>query len=508
MSEDINTLLNKIKLYNSNSNFYEAYNLLSSCIKNITDNSSLKNEFILEMGQCLCGMGKNKEAKKYFEDVIKFDSQNIYALEGLLKVADIDNDYDFIIETAKKLKKLEYIDLYFDKLIKKMSSYSKIGLKDEFMKLYNSLHKVYDLFDKKKQNIILNEYEILNKAVILKSKPRFLHIVVTNRCNLKCVMCVQDKRVWELSKKNYDEILELIQYAEQIAWQGGEVFLYKNFLTLFKEAIKNNCHQSIITNGLLLSPKFMELSVQNKVCLTISIDAVEKELYESIRLGSSFEKLILNLNFIKTIRTKYKKNKAFSLKMSVVVMKQNVKCLNDIINFAIEYNFDEITFFACQAYDENSKCKLDNIETQLAFDTIERMKKNDRINNLIRIESNIVSPFVISEVKQKDNIQIFDNKNQKDKDQNNNIKDNNSQKELLCYAPWKRLYIGESGIKPECQCRTYNIDLDCEDLWNSESMQKFRQCMIFEKQDINNDIKKYCETFCMNTGEVGKYLRE
>lgn len=484
----MNTLLNKIKLCNINGNFNEAYNLLSSCIDNdiVTDNSFFKNEFILEMGKCLYGMGKNKEARKYFEDVIKSDSQNIYALECLLKIADDEYDCKFIIEITNKL-------------ISKMSSYCKLGLKDEFMEIYNLLQEKYYLFDKKIQNIIINEYEILNRAVVLKSKPRFLHIVVTNRCNLKCIMCVQDKRIFELSEKNYNEILELMQYAEQISWQGGEVFLYKNFMNLFEEAIKYQCHQSIITNGLLLSPKFMELSVQNKVCLAFSIDAVEKELYESIRVGASFEKLIENLNFIKTIRKKYKNNSAFSLKMSVVVMKQNVKFLNDIINFAMEYCFDEITFFACQTFDENSKCKLNSVETQFAFDTIEQMKKNN--NGIIKIESNIEPMIVSNDIEQKDKIQKID-----DKDQNSS---NINKEKLLCYAPWKRLYVGENGIKPECQCYyPYNIDLDCEDLWNSESMQKFRQCMIFEKQDINSNIKKHCETFCMNTGEIGRFLRE
>lgn len=276
MGQDKNVLLNNIKTCIVNGDFVKAYDLLSSSIDKITDNDILKNEFMLDMGQCLCGMGKHKEAKKYFEDVIKFDSQNIYALEGLLKVADIDNDYDFIIKTFKKLNKLEYINLYSDKLINKMSLYSKLGVKHKFMEIYNSLQSIYDLFDKKKQNIILNEYEILNRKIVLQSKPRFLHIVVTNRCNLKCIMCVQDKNIWDLPKNFYNEVLDLMQYAEQIAWQGGEVFLYKYFLTLFKEAIKNNCHQSIITNGLLLSSEFMELAIQNKVCLTISIDAVEK----------------------------------------------------------------------------------------------------------------------------------------------------------------------------------------------------------------------------------------
>jgi len=38
-------------------------------------------------------------------------------------------------------------------------------------------------------NKILNENEINEGKIILKSKPLTLRIVITNLCNLECVMC-------------------------------------------------------------------------------------------------------------------------------------------------------------------------------------------------------------------------------------------------------------------------------------------------------------------------------
>jgi sulfatase maturation enzyme AslB (radical SAM superfamily) len=52
--------------------------------------------------------------------------------------------------------------------------------------------------------------------------------------------------------------LELIPFLHEIAWAGGEVFLYEDFYELFSCAKTNNVRQEIVTNAMLLDKKWLD----------------------------------------------------------------------------------------------------------------------------------------------------------------------------------------------------------------------------------------------------------
>lgn len=82
-------------------------------------------------------------------------------------------------------------------------------------------------------NRVLNELEISKGRSILESKPRGLGIALTNRCNIRCIMCSVWKNPWDIPEKTVKEIAAFFPYLQRIFWQGGEVFcrrILKNFL--------------------------------------------------------------------------------------------------------------------------------------------------------------------------------------------------------------------------------------------------------------------------------------
>ena len=91
-----------------------------------------------------------------------------------------------------------------------------------------------------------------------------------------------------------------------------------------------NTNLSIITDDLLefFNTSFLELN--------ISCDGHTKELYESIRRGLTYER------FVKNIETVRKKCPNLTMKMPVVVMRQNMMFLPEIVEFAGEMGFNEI----------------------------------------------------------------------------------------------------------------------------------------------------------------------
>jgi len=134
------------------------------------------------------------------------------------------------------------------------------------------------------RNRLLNELEISQRKTILESKPRILLVTLTNRCNLHCYMCGRGDSDWEISPKIAEEIAGLLPYLELITWQGGEVFLTKNFDRLFEKTFGfEYLKQIVITNALLIEEGWAEkIALRNNVGLTVSIDSVDEKIYEHI----------------------------------------------------------------------------------------------------------------------------------------------------------------------------------------------------------------------------------
>ncbi|GAB1401804.1 hypothetical protein MASR1M68_07150 [Elusimicrobiota bacterium] len=84
----------------------------------------------------------------------------------------------------------------------------------------------------KYKNIYLNEIEILENRIILKSKPRAIMASLTTRCNLKCIMCnvIDHKtdKINEMDSKFYKFVVANMPYLEEVVWQGERFFCMTN----------------------------------------------------------------------------------------------------------------------------------------------------------------------------------------------------------------------------------------------------------------------------------------
>ena len=48
---------------------------------------------------------------------------------------------------------------------------------------------ILDIQKVREENRLLNEKEIKEKKIVLKSKPQNILLILNNVCNLKCIMC-------------------------------------------------------------------------------------------------------------------------------------------------------------------------------------------------------------------------------------------------------------------------------------------------------------------------------
>jgi MoaA/NifB/PqqE/SkfB family radical SAM enzyme len=124
----------------------------------------------------------------------------------------------------------------------------------------------------------LRRREMAEKLYVSNSSMPFRYVfVLTNRCNLRCSFCFQEKGAVEgsLDTNEWLKVIEQLPDYAHVTLTGGEPFLFKGFREVF-EAITEKFTCNIISNGLLLSEDLIEflLSKPNLKVLSISVDDI------------------------------------------------------------------------------------------------------------------------------------------------------------------------------------------------------------------------------------------
>jgi radical SAM protein with 4Fe4S-binding SPASM domain len=167
-----------------------------------------------------------------------------------------------------------------------------------------------------------------------------LQLELTNRCNSKCIICPRNLLKREIGTMDEYFALNIIDNAikcgvktVKLEWFGETLLVpYWNIIALY---IKNNgLKLNLITNCSLLN--FINrndvLSLIDKVF--ISIDSCEKEEYEKIRIGLTFDKVLSNLKSL----FKERNNGGFKTKIIVSMVSDSNKC----VDFFKKYSDDVI----------------------------------------------------------------------------------------------------------------------------------------------------------------------
>jgi len=223
--------------------------------------------------------------------------------------------------------------------------------------LSNSKINIDDIFY---QNAILAESEIANKVTKIKCRPRCLWVALSSKCNINCIMCETHDKKWELESEEIQRIVDSFPYLEQLTWWGGEPTIHTNFLPLLRKALEYpHIKQTIITNGQYMPEELIEILKQtDKIDFVFSIDYVKKDKYESIRKGASFDKLIENLEKIKSI--------GVSARMNAVLMDVNSKDedIDMFVEFGQRYNMTGIAFLSVGTKASNRASDNDIVNIQ------------------------------------------------------------------------------------------------------------------------------------------------
>lgn len=165
--------------------------------------------------------------------------------------------------------------------------------------------------------------------ILPETHPKEVHIEVTSNCNLDCEFCY--RRSWnevpndmglDLYSKVLDEIEEM---GAEFVWLSGwgEPTFHKNFSELI-EITSQRFRIGLLTNGLLLGQYAEEIVSKGVEKVVISVDSLDPEKYEDIRIGSELEQL---LKAIKQLREEKRRQRSRypSIWFLKVLMKSNLE---------------------------------------------------------------------------------------------------------------------------------------------------------------------------------------
>src|SRR5690606_29175014 len=135
-------------------------------------------------------------------------------------------------------------------------------------------------------------------------KLRRLDIMLDSRCNLACIMCTNifDKTGGLRGDFFWESNHDIFSQLDELELVGGEPVIspYFNRFVKFVTSINSHCSWLITTNAHY--PLTNEiLNNFNKIklnSLSISLDSLEKDIFEKIRKKSNFDLVMNNINIL------------------------------------------------------------------------------------------------------------------------------------------------------------------------------------------------------------------
>lgn len=188
---------------------------------------------------------------------------------------------------------------------------------------------------------------IKSGEVVLNYLPETIDLCIDLKCNLHCFSCRIERRSIE-DRRTYVRMIEFMKIARNIFMNGaGEVFSNQQMIKALREYDPVKYPQLegflFITNGTLLNKTMwisLPYSLRERILdINVSVDSFNKDSYEEIRKGASFEVISRNLLFLSMLR---KNGELKHSTITCILQQKNMQELYDFVYRSIELGFDTI----------------------------------------------------------------------------------------------------------------------------------------------------------------------
>ena len=312
------------------------------------------------------------------------------------------------------------------------------------------------------RNDALAREEYAGKKLVLASRPQFLIVDPTSRCNARCVMCHVSFRPAsqhgnDLPLAVFDKLAPVFFAARHInLFATGEPTIAKD-MCFFLEETKKGSHDTVqiwlCTNGKRLQDEVLDSLMDPRMGLQFSVDGGTREVFETIRRGITFDQMCRSLELANTRRGA---NRYPAFSFSSTISKRNVHDIANIFALARKYEVEQVLF-----YEEDPEVPE---EEQYQLDETDRPVFDTQL------------PFIESTGIRYSNGLTFRGPSSLEAAA---AADAMPSAPLRCLAPWKVFYVrADGGVRTCCTLRSSMGDLgkqSFEEVWNGDAYTRLRR---------------------------------
>lgn len=296
--------------------------------------------------------------------------------------------------------------------------------------------------------------------------PAFIDIEPNNYCNFRCPHCQVTH--WSKPRTNLDvdklnAILDQLPTLLSVKLQGmGEPLLNKQTLPMLEAIRRRGIKTEIVTNGSVMTDTVCDTLLNLGTEVHFSLDGASEDVFQSMRVGSSFNKVIENVRKLSLQR----KDKRQILAARTVVTKQNAFQLANIVRLVAGLGLDRLTFQLVLTNWGKTVMEERNAP--------KRVEETPEFNEHLAKAKAEAERFALPlEIKTEDRYS----------------------REKKCRWPWKSAYIASNGdVIPCCiladsdTVKMGNVfEQDFATIWNSEKYQELR------RQIREHELASYCK---------------
>ncbi|OTP10796.1 hypothetical protein A5844_000930 [Enterococcus sp. 10A9_DIV0425] len=247
--------------------------------------------------------------------------------------------------------------------------------KENFSRLSTSTKNKLKIF----QILIDTPLEIQRDTLTI---PKTAYLVITHKCNLKCVYCYAEAS----PEKDYEDRLNLKEWltilnqlkdegVEKIVFTGGEIGLSRDTLTLIDYAKQLDLTVGLITNGTLLrNKKDAEFLAERCDSLTISLDSIDPVANDKNRGNGCYKLAMRAIQHL--LDLKYK-----NISVNATITNNNFDQVDETIQF---FKTNHINY-KLGGFSELGRAKMAEISlTQEERKIIELKEKNEQRSPLLK----------------------------------------------------------------------------------------------------------------------------
>jgi len=164
-----------------------------------------------------------------------------------------------------------------------------------------------------------------------------LIILFSYRCNITCKMCRTYTHHIELDYNVVKNNVDLSPF-NQILISGGEPLFSQSAKKYFDYCVEQDKRPTFMTNGLLIDDRWSEKIALHSPEIYISLNAATKKTHEAINIGSSWDKVLKNIQKIRSHDTD------ISIVGHMTILPENLKEIAIFIDKYKEFGFDRVNF--------------------------------------------------------------------------------------------------------------------------------------------------------------------